>query len=145
MCSKILSPSSISELASGSEKALIKFDSHGLPPAPGEDFPEYAQRMSRLAGALDELEKELSGKKTFEVAPGIKIADNARLPQKIYSRDFLPTNLSVRCGAVVRSAIRKAIWCCLSSAKCFPAKSGGSFTGVKNLWRTNLSMRHIRR
>ncbi len=85
MCSKILSPSSISELASGSEKALIKFDSHGLPPAPGEDFPEYAQRMSRLAGALDELEKELSGKKTFEVAPGIKIAGNARLPQKIYS------------------------------------------------------------
>ncbi len=81
--SGILTPAVLKKVAAGDEAVLCELDKHGLLPLPGEAAPVFAERLTRLAGALDELSKELKNQKNFEVVPGIKISNSNSIPAAI--------------------------------------------------------------
>ena len=71
---KIFKESLIKSVAAGDESALLYFDRQGLLPAPGEDAPAFAEKLTRLAAALAELDSELKKDRPFGAAPGIRIS-----------------------------------------------------------------------
>jgi hypothetical protein len=81
--STLLNSKAIAEVAAGSASALRKFDRHGLFPAPGENHQQFANRLSRLAAALDELKKNLEQNGSVEPCSGIKLQKNSAIPGNI--------------------------------------------------------------
>ena len=81
---KIFKESLIKSVAAGDESALLYFDRQGLLPAPGEDAPAFAEKLTRLASALAELDSELKKDRPFEAAPGIRISSKDAIPENIY-------------------------------------------------------------
>ena len=81
--STLLNSKAIAEVAAGSASALRKFDRHGLFPAPGEDHQQFADRLSRLAAALNELKKNLEQNGSVEPCSGIKLQKNSAIPGNI--------------------------------------------------------------
>lgn len=81
--STLLTGKAIAEIAGGSASALRKFDRHGLFPAPGEDCQQFAERLSHLATALDELEKNLAQQGSVEPCSGIELRKNSVIPAAI--------------------------------------------------------------
>ena len=87
----LLSSSNIAEIANGSASMLHKFDRHGLFPAPGENSREFADRLTRLAAALDELEQNLKSNSYVEPCPGIKLKKANAIPRNIANESLEKT------------------------------------------------------
>ena len=91
MFGTLLNTAAIEEVARGSVSALRKFDRHGLFPAPGENSQEFAARLTRLAAALNDLERQLQQKKYVEPCSGIKLKKDAVIPNNIYNEALAKT------------------------------------------------------
>ena len=77
---KILKGALIKSAAAGDESALLYFDRQGLLPAPGEDAPAFAEKLTCLADALEKLDSELKKDRPFEAAPGIRLRSKDAIP-----------------------------------------------------------------
>ena len=80
---RLLTPAKLSAAAAGDMEVIRELDKHGLLPAPGEDAPAFARRLSQLAAALGELEAALKKHPEYEVAPGMIISSKHRIGREI--------------------------------------------------------------
>lgn len=79
----LLDENTLKAVAGEDLKVLAKLDKHGLMPIPGEDAGAFAERLARLAEALQLLAHDVRKNGNFEVAPGIKISAKNTIPPSI--------------------------------------------------------------
>lgn len=83
MISNLLTTGKIAAAGKGDWSTLLEFDRQGLFPAPGESAEAFAERLNRLAEAVNELEKNLQEQPIYEIAPGIKLESSLEIPQNL--------------------------------------------------------------
>lgn len=85
MSLNLLTPEKIAAAGNCDWSTLLEFDRQGLFPAPGEDAKEFAERMSCLAGAVNELNDNLQNHPIYEITPGIKLEASLKIPETLRS------------------------------------------------------------
>ena len=83
MNSNLLTTGKIAAAGNGDWSTLLEFDRQGLFPAPGESAPEFAERLTRLAEAVNTLDHNLKKHPKFEIVPGIALESSMEISQTL--------------------------------------------------------------
>ncbi len=83
MSSNLLTPGKIAAAGNGDWSTLLEFDRQGLFPAPEESAGDFAERLTRLADAVNDLDSQLQNHPVCEIVPGIKLESSLQIPQAL--------------------------------------------------------------
>jgi hypothetical protein len=90
--SPLFTPQKLQLLTAGDGKVLNEFDRQGLFPGADETAEEFAQRMQKLAAALNELRDNLKKTSDLEVDSGIRIGSKVEIPPSITNEALAETD-----------------------------------------------------